>query len=610
MANVHPPLALRVAAPVARPYAWRLAAAGALVLVQVALVLAKPWPLALAVDHALSKDAPPLTVPILGDLGATTVLVLAGVASVLVSGLLGLLDMVLERVSEGTAERIGADLRVRIFDHAITRSLRWHDRTRSGELLSRLTSDVGRLLDAVVATTTILVPDTIMLLGVLFLVLSIDSGLALVGLSVVPVLVALSILQRRLVRDAQQTAREESGRLAGSTTDLLRNVRAIQSFGRSDKAGAIFRSRSQSVLRAELSAVRVQARWMPVPDIVLAVGSALVLVVGGSHVVSGSLSTGALLVVISYLRDLYSPVRGLTRLSTVLAKASASAARVGAVLDCDEAVVENPDARQAPLLEKGVRFSAVRFGYEAERDVITDLDLEVHAGETVCLIGPSGGGKSTLLQLLLRLYDVDSGRVLIDDVDVRECDLRSLRARFAYMPQEPWLLDATLAENIALGDPTASRDDIEAAGIRALVHEFVGRLPHGYDTRLGEAGARLSGGERRRVALARAAISPAPMVLLDEPTTSLDPLATEGVLRAIRNATTGRTTLIVTHDPAVAALADRVITVGKETAVRVASSLSTNDTERRCNRHDRSDSDEPQASATRPFAQPFAQPFA
>jgi ATP-binding cassette subfamily B protein len=558
-----------VTAPVARPYSWRLVGAAGLVMVQVALVLAKPWPLALAVDHALSKDAPPLSVPVLGELSAASILFLAGGTSVVVAGLLGLLDMWLERVSEGTAERIGADLRVRIFDHAMTRSLRWHDRTRSGELLSRLTSDVGRLLDAVIATTTILVPDTIMLVGVLLLVLSIDSGLAVVGLSVVPVLVVLSVRQRRLVRSAQQTAREESGRLAGTATDLLRNVRAIQSFGRSETAGLIFRGRNQTALDAELSAVRVQARWMPVPDIVLAIGSALVLVVGGSHVVSGALSTGSLLVVLSYLRDLYSPVRGLTRLSTVLAKAGASAARVGAVLDCDEAVLETPGARPAPPLHSGVQFSHVRFGYEPERDVITDLDLRVRAGETVCLVGPSGGGKSTALHLLLRLYDVDGGQVLVDGVDVRDCDLRSLRSRFAYMPQEPWLLDATLAENIALGNPTATRDEIEAAGIRALVHEFVGRLAHGYDTRLGEAGARLSGGERRRVALARAAISPAPMVLLDEPTTSLDPAAAEGVLHAIRNATTGRTTLIVTHDRAVAALADRVITVGSEATVRV-----------------------------------------
>ena len=280
------PLALRVAAPAARPYAWRLAGAGALVLVQVALVLAKPWPLALAVDHALSQDAPALSLPLLGPVSEGTVLVLAGVASVLISALLGVLDMVLERVSEGTAERIGADLRVRIFDHAITRSLRWHDRTRSGELLSRLTSDVGRLLDAVVATTTILVPDAIMLVGVLAAGGHLDSGLAVVGLSVVPVLVVLSVRQRRLVRTAQQAARTESGRLAGTATDLLRNVRAIQSFGRSETAGQIFRGRNQTVLDAELAAVRVQARWMPVPDVVLAIGSALVLVVGGTHVVS------------------------------------------------------------------------------------------------------------------------------------------------------------------------------------------------------------------------------------------------------------------------------------------------------------------------------------
>ena len=572
MTGVHlptAPLALRVAAPVARPYAWRLAGSGALVLVQVALVLAKPWPLALAVDHALTTDAAPLTLPGIGAVDAGTLLLLAAVAAVLVTALLGLLDMALESVSEGAAERIGADLRVRIFDRAMSRSLRWHDRTRSGELLSRLTSDVGRLLDAVVATTTILVPDTIMLIGVLLLVVSIDPELAVVGLSVVPVLVLLSVRQRRLIRRAQQSAREESGRLAGTATDLLRNVRAIQSFGRGETAGQVFRRHNKTVLDAELTAVRVQARWLPVPDVVLAVGSALVLFVGGTHVVSGTLTTGALLVVLSYLRDLYSPVRGLTRLSTVLAKAGASAARVAAVLDCEDAVSEAPDALTAPRLRTGVLFSQVSFSYESGRPVISDLDLQVRTGETVCVIGPSGGGKSTLLHLLLRLYDVDAGHVMLDGVDVRDCDLRSLRSRFAYMPQEPWLLDATLAENVALGNPAASRDEVEAAGARALVDEFVGRLPYGYDTPLAEAGARLSGGERRRVALARAAVSPAPMVLLDEPTTSLDPASAAGVLRAIRGATSGRTTLIVTHDPAVSALADRVVTVGQHAAIRV-----------------------------------------
>lgn len=560
------PIALAVTAPVARPYAGRLGASAALVLVQVAVVLLRPWPLALTVDHALTSSGAPLEVPVLGVLPPRTVLLLAAVATVALSLLLGVLDLVLEQLSEGTAERIGADLRTKLFDHTITRSLRWHDRIRSGELLSRLTSDVGRLLDALVATTTSLVPDVVMLVGVMALVLSIDPTLALVGLSVVPVLATLSTWQRRRVRAAQRSAREESGRLATVATDLLRNVRAIQSFGRTDRATAAFCARNQQLLRAELGAVGVQARWTPVPDIVLATGTALVLGVGGSHVLSGSLSIGGLLVVLAYVRDLYAPVRGLTRLSAVLAKAGASGARVQEVLDCEEAVRDWPGAVLAPALVAGVRFEGVRFDYEPGRPVIDELDLDVRAGEVVCVVGPSGVGKSTLLSLLLRLYDVDAGRVLVDGTDVRDCDLASLRSRFAYMPQDPWMLDASVAENIALGNPSATRAEIEAAGRAALLDEFVADLPLGYDTVLGEGAARLSGGQRRRVALARAAVSTAPMLLLDEPTTSLDAASAEGVLRALRTTTAGRTALVVTHDPRVELLADRVVVLARDEA--------------------------------------------
>jgi ABC-type multidrug transport system fused ATPase/permease subunit len=296
---------------------------------------------------------------------------------------------------------------------------------------------------------------------------------------------------------------------------------------------------------------------------VLALGTALVLVVGGSHVLSGALTTGQLLVVLAYLRDLYSPVRGLTRLSTVLAKAGVSAHRVAEVLHSREAVHDAPDARPAPPIRQGIRFEKVSFGYEPGHPVVRDLDLEVRAGETVCLLGPSGSGKSTLLSLLLRLYDVDGGRVLLDGVDVRQCEQRSLRERIAYMPQDPWLLDATLAENIAFGGRTATRNEVLAAGRAALVDEFVRRLPYGYDTVLGEGGVRLSGGQRRRVALARAAVSHAPVLLLDEPTASLDPRAAASIIRAIGSATAGRTVLMVTHDPDLAAIADRVVTLGR-----------------------------------------------
>jgi ABC-type multidrug transport system fused ATPase/permease subunit len=400
-----------------------------------------------------------------------------------------------------------------------------------------------------------------MLLAVLGLLLAFDPGLLLIGLTVVPVLAALAVRQRNRIRAVQQDARAESGRLAGATTDLLRNVRAVQAFGRADRANGEFGKRNQAVLDVELRAIGVEARWTPVADVLLSIGSALVLVVGGLHVLSGSMSIGVLLVVTTYLRSLYSPVRGLTKLSATLAKAGASATRLREVLDCTEAVVDPPNARTAPALTRHVEFNNVEFSYEPEHPVLDRFNLHIAAGETVCLIGPSGIGKSTALHLLLRLYDTDAGRILIDGIDVRHCDQHSVRSRFAYVPQDPWLLDATVAENIAFGNPNATRDDVLEAGRAALVDEFIGRLPQGYDTSLGESGIRLSGGQRRRVAIARAAVSKAPMVLLDEPTASLDPRSAAAVVKAIRTATTHRTVLVVTHDRDLAAIADRVVTL-------------------------------------------------
>jgi ABC-type multidrug transport system fused ATPase/permease subunit len=400
-----------------------------------------------------------------------------------------------------------------------------------------------------------------MLIAVLGLLMAFDPGLLLIGLTVVPLLAALAVRQRARIRAVEMAARAESGRLSGATTDLLRNVRAVQAFGRADRASEEFGKRNQSVLDVELRAIRVEARWTPVADILLSIGSALVLVVGGLRVLGGSMSVGILLVVATYLRSLYAPVRGLTKLSATLAKAGASATRLREVLDCQEAVVDRPNAWPAPALTRDVEFDDVGFSYEPEHPVLDGFDLRIAAGETVCLIGPSGIGKSTALHLLLRLYDVDAGRILIDGVNVRYCDQRSVRSRFAYVPQDPWLLDATVAENIAFGNPLATRDDVLEAGRAALVDEFIGRLPHGYDTSLGESGVRLSGGQRRRVAIARAAVSKAPMVLLDEPTASLDPRSAAAVIEAIRTATTNRTVLVVTHDRDLAAIADRVVTL-------------------------------------------------
>jgi ABC-type multidrug transport system fused ATPase/permease subunit len=371
----------------------------------------------------------------------------------------------------------------------------------------------------------------------------------------------LSARRRRQTRVVQLEARRADGRLTAVVTDLLHNVRAVQAFGRRDRAAQLYREPNERLVAAEVRAATVSARWSPLLDLVLAAGAGIVLVAGGLQVLDGRLTVGELLVVMSYLGNLQSPVRGLVRLAGVRAKAAASAMRIKELLESTEAVPEPANPKPVPPVRQGLALEAVRFSYSPDRPVLRDVDLTVAAGETVCLFGPSGAGKSTVLSLLLRLYDPDAGRVLIDGVDIRELSTTELRRQMAFVPQDPWLLDGTIAENIAFGAPDATRAEVLAAGRAAWVDEFALALPEGYDTPLGESGVMLSGGQRRRVALARAVVSSAPVVLLDEPTTSLDAESARQVIGAIRSATHDRTVLLVTHDPVLAAIADRTVPV-------------------------------------------------
>jgi ATP-binding cassette subfamily B protein len=548
-------LASVLAAP-ARATATPLGLAAGVSVLRIGLTLAQPWPIALAVDTVTSGAAPAG----LGDADPRLVIAGCGLALIVVSLGAGLLDMAGERLAQGAAERSGALLRQRMFEHCLALSLRWHDGQPTGELVSRLTTDVGRVLDALVALCSSALADVLLLAGSLLLLVLLDPGLALVGLTVVPVLAVLSVRQRRRVRAAHQRARSESGRLTATATDLLRNVRAVQAFGRADHASAAFRRRNDAVAGVEIGAIGVESRWIPLSEAVLAVGTGLVLVAGGWQVLAGGLSVGTLLVATAYLRQLYGPVRSLTRLSGVLAKASASASRIAAVLDADVAVTDRPGAIPVAPIRR-VQLRDVGFAYEPGHPVLTAFDLDLAAGELVCLIGPSGAGKSTVLNLLLRLYDPDAGQVLIDGHDARHLQQRSLRERIAFVPQDPWLLDGTVAQNIAFGSRTATRAGVIDAGRLAHVDEFIGRLPLGWDTPLGEGGVRLSGGQRRRIALARAAVSGASLLLLDEPTAALDPASADAVLAAVVASRRGRTALIVTHDERVARIADRVVDI-------------------------------------------------
>jgi ATP-binding cassette, subfamily B, bacterial len=557
-----------------RPYRGTLTLASGLTLVETLLDLARPWPLKLAVDNAIGGR--PLSGPLaaLDQLGPAGLAAVAAAAGIGLVGLGALIGYLVTYLTAATAERVGADLREAVFGRMLGLALPFHDRHRSGDLVTRLTGDVSRVEDSMVAWFTVLVPEVLTLAGMVVVVLAIDLTLGLAALAVAPPLAIVVALRRRRIRAVQRASRDADAALAGEATEVLRNVRAVQAFTREREAGGNFSGRSRGAARAALAAMDLEARWSPVADLLLAAGGGLVLWLGVTAVTSGRMTLGTLLVVLAYLSSLYGPIRALARLARTLARGAASRERILEVLDSGEVVPQAPDPVPARPPRRGIALRGVWFAYAEGAPVLRHLDLEVAAGERVCVVGPTGAGKSTLLSLLLRFYDPDAGAVELDGTDLRRLELDSLRRQIALVPQDPWMLDGTIADNIAFGrswggsggrtpprmdQGTTPDERLAAAAALAGIDEIVTRLPDGWSTQVGEGGVRLSGGQRRRVALARAILRDASVLLLDEPTSGLDAAAERAVLDALDRAAEGRTMLAVSHRLSLAARADRVV---------------------------------------------------
>jgi ATP-binding cassette subfamily B protein len=542
-----------------RPYRGALVTTIAVTLGETIVGLARPWPLKLVVDNALGHQPLPKW---LGSLSKLSPNALAGVAAAIIVGLVALgalLGYLSTFLSGAAAERIGADTRAALHERLLVLPMRFHDQNRSGELVSRLVGDVERVQDATVASLTTLVPGVLTLIGVFVIMMFIDPVLSAASLAAMPVLVAVLMARRRGVRNAQRKARDEEGRLAAMATDVVRNVRAVQAFGNETNAQAHFERQNVATAGASIFAMDLEARYSPLADIVLAFGTAFVLWFGVTRVTSGKITLGLLLVFLSYISSLYSPIRALARLARTMTKAHASRERIGQILHVAELVREDPQPLTARRPTRELTLRHVSFSYRTDALVLNDLNLQIPAGQTICLVGPSGVGKSTLLALLLRFYDPNSGAVEIDGVDLRRFSLASLRRQIALVPQDAWIVDGTIRDNIAFGQAAVTDEAVERAAQVAIVEEFVKRLPLGFDTVVGESGALLSGGQRRRIALARAVLRDSPILLLDEPTSGLDAVSESTVVDAIANATNGRTVIMASHRLGVAAIADRVV---------------------------------------------------
>ncbi len=460
------------------------------------------------------------------------------------------------------------DLRNDIYERLQRLDFARHDDFQTGQLVSRAGADVG-LVQGLLAFLPLMSGNLVMLVVSLVIMAVLSPLLTVVTLVVVPVILVVALRLRTSVFPAAWDAQQRAAEVAGVVDEAVSGVRVVKGFGQEQRELDHLVATSEDLFASKLRAVRIQARYGAALQAVPALGQVAVLALGGWMALHDQLSIGTLLAFSSYLLELVAPVRMLSALTVVAQQARAGAERIFELLDSTPVVVERPDARELPPVTGDVVFNDVTFGYLRSEPVLRGFDLTVTAGETLALVGPSGSGKSTISLLLPRFYEVQSGSVRLDGVDVRDATFDSLRRQIGVVFEESFLFSDTAAANIAYGRPDATHDEIVAAARAAEAHEFIVALPEGYESRLGEGGLTLSGGQRQRLALARALLTDPRVLVLDDATSAIDSGVEEEIHATLRRLMRGRTTLLVAHRRSTLRLADRIAVIDKGTVVDI-----------------------------------------
>jgi ATP-binding cassette, subfamily B, bacterial len=527
----------------------------------VAALLA-PWPLKLVFDQILlNKPLPPILGSLSGLVHAGSIAGLAALSIVLV--LIAFFTGVFAYWQLFITSRIGYQivyrLRGEMFEHLQRLSLSFHNRSRTGELMSKITTDTNTLKDVYSEYLVTFATHILTVGGMFAIMLALNWKLALIVAITFPVL-SWSLFQvLRRVKKSARKQRANEGELAARVSEILMAVNLVQAFGRERYERERFETESALSMEESIRAARMEAAATRLVEIVSSFGTALVVAFGGWQVLRGALTPGDLLVFTSYIANMYKPVRAMARLSARISRASASVDRISEILEIEPEIQDAPDAVEAKHLRGEIVFENVSFGYDPGKLILKNVSFRVPAGKRVALVGSSGAGKSTIANLILRLYDAVEGRVLIDGVDVRQYQKESLRREIGVVLQDTVLFGISVRENIAYGKPDASDEEIEQAAREVHAHDFIGRLPEGYDEVLGEGGGTLSGGQRQRICLARALIKHPSILIMDEPTSAVDSDSEALIRDAVRHLQQGKTTLLIAHQLYTVQDADRIL---------------------------------------------------
>jgi len=536
------------------PYRWRLALGFGQVLVLTGLEVLKPWPLKIVIDHVLAQK-----VPSWWRFGGPGELLLAAVlALVAVYALHGAVVVWNNMTTIAIGQALVNDLRSQLYGHLQRLSLAFHARWSLGDLIYRVTTDTYAI-QAVAMNGLFPIVASILLLGGMFgVMLRMDWVLTLVALGICPLLLAGILVMNRRMVDMATEAREKESAVYELVQRNLAAIRVVQAFSKEEEEHGRFVAGSRASLRSALRLYTVQTAYGAGTSVAVALGTGAVLWVGSHHVWQGTLSVGDMVVFVSYLASLYAPINQIVQTYAMVQSSQAGVRRVFDILDQPHGLPDGSESLPAPVRGEVV-LRDVHFAYEAGKAILRGVNLTARPGETIAIVGATGAGKSTMVGLIPRFHDPESGVVEVDGRDVRRLRLTDLRRQVSMVLQPPIVFPVTVHENIAYGRVGATRAEVEQAARLAQADEFIRRLPGGYDSVIGEQGATLSEGERQRLTIARAILRDAPILILDEPTSSVDATTEAAIMRALDELMRGRTTFVIAHRLSTVRRATRIV---------------------------------------------------
>jgi ABC-type multidrug transport system fused ATPase/permease subunit len=535
-----------------RPYRWVIAIILAAMLVQTAMSLAGPWPLKIILDNVVVAKHPlpqwmTDLLPTLGGKSKFHIAELAAIIFVLIAVLSAIASYIANYYTESVGQWVAYDLRTRTYHHLQRLSLSYYDNHQVGAIVSTINDDVDTIQDFASDSVTDIVIDILTIVGMLGVMFAIRWDFALIAVVVTPFLLFFVSRVRNAVKKATHEVRLRQADIVSTVQQGLESVRVVQAFEREDLQEQELSRVGKQTIEAALRARKIKALLAPAVNIVVAACTGLVLWRGTSLVMADAMEVGTLTVFLSYMTMFFKPVQDLATMTNTIAQTSVGVERVRAILDADSIIPEHPDAIEPSTLRGEIEFDHVSFGYDAAEPVLRDVSFTIQPGQLVGVVGPTGSGKSTVVSLIPRFYDANAGSIKIDGVDIRDYKLHELRQHIGFVLQDTVLFRGTVRENIEYGHPRATEDEIVQAAKLANAHEFINRMPHGYDSSVGERGLTLSGGQRQRIGIARAIIRDNPILILDEPTAALDTESEELVIEALERLMKGRTVITIAH---------------------------------------------------------------